>query len=246
MSVTILETDFHRIISCMGYPAIPLDLLEYTETDIKNLFIGDALEYYFSRFPLKETTAIQTSSDFNIDFPSADVFGITDARVNRSGRGANNITGNPFRDEALVNAKYSSRSNLGINSFKGLPPVEALTNETQRQVSQAGINKLTSQRIKCEVENRAVKGYLNGTGELSITWAKTSEDFADVPMKDKQNVMWFAQSIILKRFAILRDQANTGQGVDFNTSSLHSEADRLDSKVMSKWNKRRAVVVIRG
>jgi len=208
----------------MGYPAIPLELLEYSEEDIKDLFIGGALEYYFSRFPIKETSSFQAATDFSIDFPSEDVFGITDARVTRRGAGSGGITGNPFRDQLLANNVYNSKSDIGANSFRGV----------------------TSQRIKCDVQNRAIKGYVEGSGELLISWAKTSQDFNLVPMKDKQNVIWYAQSIILKKFALLRDQANTGQGVDFNTGPLHTEADKLDRQVMEKWGKRRAVVVIRG
>lgn len=248
MTLQISDKDFSIILSTLGYPAVPLELLEFDESTIKDTFIQEALDYYFSRFPLRDTVSQRTTAEFSIDFPDEDTFGILDARVNRRAYGATTRSLSAFQNELLYKSGSSriQPESLSPNSFRGLAPTEAMTRVTERQVTASNIALRGSQRINVLVEDRKVSGYVNTDGELLISWAKTSSNFDKVPNKDRQYVLWYAQSIVLKRFAMLRDQANTNQGVDFNTGPMHTESDNLKRDVMDKWAKRRAVVIIRG
>lgn len=232
----------------MGYPAVPLELLEFDEETIKDTFIQEALDYYFSRFPRRDTQSWNVASDFEFDFPDEQTFGVVDARVNKMAYGSTTKSASVFQNELLYKQGYSSQqpASLSPNSFKGLSPSEAITRINERQVTASNIALRGSQRINVKVEDGKVSGYVNTNGELLISWAKSSDNFSHVPNKDRQYVLWLAQSIILKRFAMLRDQANTGQGVDFNTGPMYTESNDLERKVLEKWSKRRAVVVIRG
>lgn len=247
MSLEISEKDFNTIMGPLGYPAIPLDVLEFDEITIKNIFIQQALDYYFSRFPIRNSESWRKTSNFEIPFPDENTFGVVDARVNRKAYGATTKTESVFQN-ALLYSTGTSKTNpahLQPNSFRGLAPDEAAIKLNQRLNTASNIALRSTERIRVEIQDRKVSGYVNVDGELIITWAKTSNNFNDVPFKDREYVISLAQSIVLKRFAMIRDQANTGQGVDFNTQPLHNEAEKQEQKAIDKWAKRRAVVVIR-
>lgn len=248
MSLEISDIDFKKIMSCVGYPSVPMEVLEYTEDQIKDIFIAEAVEYYFSRFPLKDsTTSLIASSSFEIDFPDDSTFGVVDARVNRRAYGGTIKTESPFMNEILFNRGESGSQRLfGINSFKGLSPIEAEIKVTQNLVTTSVIDQSSAQRIKVEISNRKVTGFVNTQGELLITWAKKSENFNDIPLKDKEYVIKLAKAKVLEAFITLRSQAISNQGEDFDTSFMEKQMDKLEREVIDKWAKRRAVVVLRG
>lgn len=253
-AIQIEDKNFHTILSATGYPVIPLELLEYPADDIKNIIIREAMEDYFTRFPIKRETTEHVTGKFSIPFPEEEegslkeTYGVVDARVLPHVKG-HTLTGNPFHDQNLVikgggtyNRMYDVK---GKTSFAGLSNNTLDAMVTNRMVAGAMHNQYAGTRIIVNLEDDCVVGSTTKFGELRIRWAQSSEKFEDIPRKHQKEVIWLAQSILLKRLAMLRSQSNTGMGVDFNTQEFTKESDALERKVREKWAKRKSVVVIR-
>lgn len=234
----ISDKEYYEIIAELGYPVVDEESLEFNRQQIKDNFIFPALREFFIWFPKTQMQSTQVSSTFSIDFPDEFTYGVVDARINSSISG-NGRTGSIFLD--TIHHSQSSSRMYGTPYDYGVTEAKHL----ERSFRKASMNKNKVERLDVDNVNKKLTGFTNFAGELTITWAKFSNNFDDVPFIRKTDVIELAKSKVLRGFALLRSQLNSDIGVDLNTSDLMSRADDLERKVMDKWKAISKVTIIR-
>jgi len=236
--ITIPEAEYKRIISCLGYPVVKEEDLEFGRDDIQDLFIYPAMREFFTWFPIQEEVSYPASSSFEFDFPDADTYGIVSARLNSRASAAGSTT-NPFVNE--INYRVVGSSGYGTGNDYGFRQADIM--ERAELVSSLSQNRAI--RIRVDEVNRKVKGSTTASGELIVVWAKHSMDFNAIPFKKQAEVVKLAKAYTLSGFAMLRDQYDADMGTEFDTSGFKDEARKLEEEVMEKWKTLSKVVVIR-
>lgn len=238
--MTISDQDYFEILTELGYPALTEDDLEFGRDDIENYFIYPALREYFIWFPIIETQSVYVSSDFSIDFPDEDTYGISSARVNSSVSG-NGRTSSPFMNSLLYTKACSGANMYNTGNDYGVRNAMIVESSFNRSM----LNVSMVKRLHVDSANRKLTGYSTVDGELIVNWAKSSTNFNDVPFIRKSDVINLAKSRVLKGFALLRSQLNSDVGVEFNSSDFMSRSEDLEEKVMTKWKSISKVTIIR-
>jgi len=244
MALTIPDTIYKRIITCIGYPILSESDFKITSDDIKELFILPVVrDLYFKRFPLKEFTSHQVSSTFSIDFPDADTWGVVDLRLNTAEFSTAQKSGNPLINE--INIKQTGGLN-GVNMW-GTGNDYGFTEARYMNQSYQNASKATYQAFKKIIDypNRKVTGYTNTMGTVSITWAKYSEDWANIDYRFEEDVIQLAQSYILQYFGGLRNQMNTSMPDEVDGSDFIDRAETLYDRVIEKWKKYPKINIVR-
>ena len=181
MSLILSDETFARVMKSMGYPIITISDLSgglMTETQFKDIVLYDALQEYFSWFPIEDKQEYTIGTNFEIDFPSDDVYEVVDYRLVTFNNAYAGSTGSPFLD--AVQTSQSSSFFSGKKMY-GTPYhynfFEAASME--RTARQSVVDRYRTVNLSVDTKNRKVTGYTNYQGRLNITWAKTSEDFED-------------------------------------------------------------------
>lgn len=240
--ITIQENEYKEIISEVGYPVIKEEDLEFSRSDIQDLFIYPAMREYFTWFPKEKEVSYSITNRFEFPFPDEYTYGIVDSRLNTTAAGSD-VTASPFINELVFNARTrSGYGAYGTNNDYGL--VQA--NYMERAERRAVADYSKSYKISVDSGNRTVKGFTNVLGELVIIWAKFSDDFNDIPYRRKSEVIDLAKSKILRGFALLRSQMNSDIGVEFDVGPFETRADELETKTLDKWKSMTKVAIIRG
>ncbi len=242
-TLTISDYDYQRILTAVGYPIINESDLGVTEEFLKDHLILPALkENFFKWFPITESDQYGIGTSFSIDFPDESTFGVTDVRLVVQGRGAVR-TGNPLINELNIKVKEGSYYNKW-DTGNDYGYAEVFEMERARAQSTVSTNK--SLRKHVDYQNRKVTGYSNITGDISITWAKHSNDFENIPFKFKEDVIKLAQSMILQYFGQLRNQTiDNGLPASLDGAEFIDRADELYQEVMTKWRAYTKVVLLR-
>jgi len=241
--LTISDYDYQRILTAVGYPVITEEDLGITADDIKNLLILSSLKnVFFKWFPVLDREQVSIGTSFSIDFPDEYTFGVTDIRLVPPGSGTSK-TSNPLINEAIIKVRSGGHYNKwGSGNDYGYSQVYEM--EKARAQSAISINKSLKKIV--DYTNRKITGYSNIAGELSITWAKFSEDFDDVPHKFKEDVIKLAQSAVLRYFGMLRNQSvDNGIPSSLDGTEFLDRADTLEEEVMNKFKNFSKVVLIR-
>lgn len=240
--IEISNQDYKLIISELGYPVVSEEDLEYSKEDIKDLFIYPALRDFYIWFPKEETQAVQIAGKFSISFPDEYTFGVIDSRLNTTASGGGQTT-SPFMNELVFNARSSSSfGKYGTPYDYGFTEARYAQRLERRAVTDFG----KSYRIHVNDNDKKVEGFTNVAGELSITWAKYSNDFSNIPYRRKNEVINLAKANVLKGFAQLRGQMTASVGVEFDTRVFEDRAQKLEDEVLNKWKQKTKVVVMRG
>lgn len=240
MELTISEQDYFEILTEIGYPVVEENDLEFTRADIEKYFIYPALREFFIWFPKTEIQSVFVSSEFSIDFPDDDTYGVVDARINTSATGEGR-TSSPFVNSLYFKQTTSGSKMYGTNNDYGVRDAKYL----ERAFNKANSNMVRAQRLHVDPAAKKLTGYTTVNGELIITWAKSTKNFNDVPFIRKTDVLDLAKSRILKSFAMLRSQMNSDVGVEFNSSEFLSRSKDLEDKVMEKWKSISKVTILR-
>lgn len=235
----IPKKEFTRILKSVGYPVIKLDDLEYSEEEIKTLIIEPIVETYYIWFPIKLVESKMIGiGDFTFAFPDKDVFGVEDIRFN-PGRTCLGRTESPFVNALNYKIPYYDRYRTGYDyGIEEAIPLEDSYERTK-------MNNLRSVKFDVDQNSRIVRGYSNDTGELVITWKKMSNDFMDIPIDKRKEVIELCQAELMRSVALIRSQIDDGTGTNINTSDFMSRADQLEEKVWSHWKSISKVVVLR-
>jgi hypothetical protein len=236
----ISDQDYYEILTEIGYPVLQQDDLEFTKQQIEDYFIFPALRLFFTWFPKTEIQSTFVASDFSIDFPDENTYGVIDARINTS------ITSDGRTSSPFINSLYFKQTTSGYNMYGtgndyGVRDASYLERSFNKTVN----NSIRVKRLDVDTVNKKLTGYTTINGELIITWAKFSNNFDDVPFIRKTDVINLAKSNVLKGFAMLRSQLNSDVGVEFNTSEFLSRSQDLEDKVMEKWKAISKVTILR-
>jgi len=230
--ITISEQDYKQIISELGYPVVSEEDLEFSRSDIQDLFIYPAMREYFTWFPKEKETSVSITGSFEIPFPDENTYGIVDSRLNTTASGSGTTT-SPFMNELIFNACTRSGAGLyGTQNDYDMTQANYLERAERRAVNDYS----KSYKISVDNSEKKVYGYTNIAGELVITWAKFSENFDDIPYRRKSEVIDLAKSKVLKGFAMLRGQMNTDIGIEFDTAVFEDRARDLEEKVRKMEN----------
>lgn len=236
----ISDKDYFEILVEVGYPVVKEDELEYTREEIQDLFIFPAMREYFSWFPKIEVQTAFIGSDFEFDFPDEKTYGVVDARINSSTSGTGR-TESPFMNSLLYTQGSISHRKYGTPYDYGTTEAQYL----ERAYRKAGMNKVRVERLDVDNANRKLTGFSTINGELSIQWAKYSDNFDDIPFKKKSEVIKLSKAYLLRGLAMLRGQFNSDTGMGFNSQEFISRAENLERSVLSKWRAVSKVAIIR-
>lgn len=237
---TINEENFAKVMLAVGAPILDYSDFEFTVDEIKTLIIKDAVLSFWSWFPIKEESDNSIGTSFAIDFPDAETFGALDVRLNTAAYGAQGVTRNPFVDEVNYRPGYRGLYGTGYDYNTFQSDVYA---KLERQTV---INKNKAFRVQINESTRQITGYSNAVGILTIIWAKYSNSFEDIPYNRFQEVIWLAQSKLLRALGMIRGQLDADTGADFNYDMFIKRADDLEEKVMTKWKAFTKPVILRG
>lgn len=238
--ITISDANLNEIMLAVGVPVLDVSDFELSKDDIKTLCVLPAARQFYQFFPLKEETDNAIGTSFSIDFPDAETFGALDVRLNTSAYGASGATKNPFVDEVNFRPGYRGLYGTGYDYNTFQSDVYA---KLERQTL---INKNKAFRVQINESERKVTGYSNAVGTLTIIWAKYSNSFEDIPYNRFQEVIWLAQSNLLRALGMIRGQLDADTGAEFNYDMFIKRADELEEKVMNKWKNFTKPVILRG
>lgn len=242
--VTISEEDYERCISCLGYPFITEDELEFSREEIINLAIKPALEEYFHWIPPLEITVHEAKTESTeVDMPS-DAYGVVGISLQQYGTGMNSTNMSPFQyaleQSMLSGYTYGNNSIYGTNRSFGMRNGSGLVSNLQgRAYSQAVINY--GRRVHYEGPYRRadnskyIKVYSNVIGVFNIYWARRSLDFNDVEFSNRTRVFNYAQANIKELFANLRRQSKTDLPGHASYDSWITEANDTRGKIIDEY-----------
>jgi len=238
--ISISDANFAEIMLAVGVPILDGSDFELTESEIKILCILPTIREFWTWFPLKEEADYSIGTSFDIEFPDTETFGAIDIRLNTAAYGATGVTRNPFVDEVNYRPGYRGLYGTGYdyNTFQ--------SDVYAKLERQAIINKNKAFRVQINESERKVTGYSNAVGILTVIWAKYSNSFEDIPYNRIQEVIWLAQSKLLRVLGMIRGQLDADTGADFNYDMFIKRADDLEEKVMTKWKAFTKPVILRG
>lgn len=242
-TVDIHDTYYKEILSEIGYPVVKEEDLEFTQEDIVDTCIRPAIRLFFTWFPKRAIDRYPITYTFDIDFPDEDTFGVVDARLNKTAFGG----ATPRSESAFVNSlnyqvmnrssnKYHSTNDYGMFQAKVM----------ERAEGRAAVNMYGAFKVDVDEDARKVTGYSNTPGELTITWAKMSYNFSDIPQSKLNDVIKLSKANVLRLFAMLRNQLQDDVNIEFDVSEFQSRAQDLEEQVMERWRSMTKPVVIRG
>lgn len=242
MAITISTENLNQVKSVLTYPLE--DEIHLTDEQIKTYCVEPALDRYFIKFPLRETTEHSISTtEASFDFPDDDTYGLVDAKVvGKSSIGQSSS----FWDLVYYNSNMGSRHS-GMYGRKNWNPNHLKqTVQLQRQ-AEASFANMGTVNFRVDLPNRKVYIYSTTPGKVNITWAKKSTDFSNVRFEYKWDVLHLAQANLLKHLADTASIVDLGGvNLSINYGELKSRASELEEEVIDKWNEIPTVLVIRG
>ena len=247
-TLQIDTTDYHRILTAIGYPVIKEEDLGLSSDQIKDLLILPVLKnVYFKWFPIKEIQEITSGSNFEVDFPDVNTYGVIDARLVWKKYNSNASSGsNPFVYGMNVVVKSSGAPGRNSNMWDtGNDYGYSQVYEAEQAEMQARISSNKSLRINVDYENRKVKGFTNVAGNVVITWAKYSDSFSSVQHRFKEDVIDLSKAYVLRYFGDLFNQGSAALPNELDGASLTDRGDELYEIVLDKWKNYTKPVLLR-
>ncbi len=240
--VIIDKHDLRRIKSKAVYPL--MDEIFLNDEEIKLYAVRPALEEYFRWFPKEQVYHQSVSGEFSVDFPDIYTFGIVDARIIPFTGTNVSLTGNRLAD-MIIYQQYgktqSYRGGYGTRyNFEGQNRARMME-QTLRNMQ---VSRLDNNRLVLRLEESKVKGYVGGSGTLSIIWAKFSYSFSDIRFERKEDVIKLSQAYLLHHIvdSFLIDNPNLD--VELDKADITEKAEKLEGPVIEDWKNYPKVIVI--
>ncbi len=237
MSIQIDEKYLDQIKTALGYPdATDLHL---TDDQIKTICIEPALRDYFGKFPIKAFYQADMQEEVIIPFPDDFTFGVINARVTDVGMMGG--TGSAFWDVVFFNqysGSTSMRNSAGAYGIKGYNPNGALqTRDLTRQASKSYQNQWNTVKFQIDNQNKKLHAYSTISGRLNLTWAKYSENFADIKFTYINDVINLCQANLIESFLSLNNMiSDTSLETTLNADALKETMESKRTGVKDKWN----------
>lgn len=245
VTLTIPQEIEDRIFATIGYPVITENDLEVSFDFLRQTAIWPAMKEYFKYFPVGDREFYTVSGNFEIAFPNADVFGVTDARVH-AGYGYQGTAGstNPFVAEMYirqdvgfgnVRGRYGTQNDYGMSSV--IPIVEAANKTRQSQAKRS--------RVKADERKRKVIGWTNTSGKLEVQWAETSTNWDDIKSVYEEDVIDFSSANIMMYLGRLRGQEQTDLPVQFDAQDFVDTGREMKTEILERWRAATKVSITR-
>jgi len=228
----------------MGYPIITEEDLGISSDDIKDLLILPPMKnVYFAYFPKIKESHYEVNSTFSINFPDEFTFGLRDARINTKAYYTSGVTNNPFVNQINVRVKQGG---MGMNMWgTGNDYDFSQVKIFESSERQAYIESGRATSIYVNYDDRKIEGYTNTYGDLSVDWARYSNDWNSVRFQHVEELIKLCQSYVAEYFGNLFNMDNAAVPNELEGSDLLSKAEDLRTEVMEKWSKRAKVVILR-
>ena len=241
--ITIEDQVFKQIMSKLGYPLTSIADFPINESDLKDLYIWQAMREYWKWFPIPYEQEFTIGNRFEIDFPDTETFNVLDVRLNTNVP-QTGMTGLVSSDP-FINVQSIQR--IGTSGRYGTPYnyQDTTTYFYRRAELQAIKNSQNAFRPKVDITNRKLIGYSNLTGRITITWAKYSYDFGDIPFQRIDEVVKLAQAYIAEGFGNVINLQSTDLPNNLDGDFLSTMANDYKEEVLTKWKGMTKVAIIR-
>ena len=258
--IIISDNLYHQIISCLGYPYVTEEELEYSREDICNIPLRMALAVYYRYFPRAATyTYPVTGGVQEVAYPKG-CYDVLSYQVNQ---GTGSLDGQPTGEISNTLLRYIDLQMAGIgvggaSSYGGLSsltgnyygmysPKTQTSNVSSmtlgRAAVQAQMNYLHRYRI-----DKVLKTDDNGNSEyyarfysnkigatIEITFAQKDYNYNHVEYARLTELIKLAQAYVKKFFADLRSQAKPISGNITDYKEWRQEADNAIKEVNELW-----------
>lgn len=241
--IIISETFMKQVKKVMAYPTCPNIIL--TDDEIKDLCIRQAMQEYYVKFPIKERYSQRISEYVAIDFPDEETYGVLDARVTDklTSEGSKSSFWDILRYKHLTGLNNRGRTgqyNTSYN-FNGL----SQTWYDKKQALDTVQNQMTTS-YNVNYQTRQLECYSSADADITITWAKFSNDFATVRYAYQYDVITLSQGYLMEHLANTAGfvaDGNLDKNVDIDAFRTQSEA-KLE-KIHDKWLEIPDIILVR-
>lgn len=261
-NVIISDSDYHYIISVLGFPYVTEEELEYSRQEIIDYGIRPAAELYYRFFPRRQTFTYPASIGITeepfptgaydiLHFSVQQAAGVLDSNGNYTGE----ITNTLLRYVDLLATTGAGGGTGGLmggyaaltgNYYSSLPPKTITGNigsyTTSRASTQAYINYSTRSHIdkvlKTDENGNSryySRFYTTKSGVVEITYAMKDLNINNIDFARRQEFFKVAQGYVKLLFANLRSQAKPISGNITDYSSWKQEANEAIKDVTEIW-----------
>ena len=259
--VIISDRDYHAIITCLGYPYISEEELEYSRKEICEYSISQALDCYYRYFPRRVKYTYPASTGITeVPMPTNcyDILGFqiiqSPGALDSNGNYTGEVTNTLLRYIDLLSVNGGGSGNL-MGGYAGLtgnyysmyPPQTSTGNigsfTLGRSSQQAFINyshrHYIDKILKTDENGNSqyyIRFYTNKVGStVEIEFAEFDRNYNHVEQARKSEMLKLSQAYVMLLFGRLRSQAKplTNNTVDY--SNWVKEAQEQIKEVTDFW-----------
>jgi hypothetical protein len=243
----IPSSTINLIMAELGFPHIKFEDLKITEPDAVELFVVPAMKKYFAYYPIVYKKEYAMTSTIEIDFPTEDTFGVSQARVIPGGTGAEADPTIALSRFNVFKSSYNYKGKYTGNVYN--PYYDPYYNQSVRGMEnlarQASVSVRKVGNIEVNRDTRTVHIYSSLGGKLLMYWARWSNDWSVVRFENEFDVIALAKANALRYFGMLRSQTDPNTGVALSGDTFTTRADGLEEKVIEKWSEKVTSIVLR-
>jgi len=233
MAVTISADDINEIKSALGFPLVQgFEWENNSSSDdyIKGYVIPRVLRTYFTYYPIRVDTNTAVNGQFEIAYPNdPDIFRVLRHFFNFKNWSSLQTT-SPFFLQALVIGKGS------FNPTQDLGKLQTAMSDMTTWESIMDFNRAVE--VNDVMDQRVVRGCVSTPGDLTIQWAKKSDDFSAINYSRREDALRLAKGYLLQDAARIRSQVQVQAKAMLETSMLKADGDSYVAEVEGKWKRR--------
>ena len=240
---TVSEDFLNSVKEALGYPVVDEEISDiYSDENIKNLVIANAMEYFFNFFPIVKIlqTPVSSNGKVELDAPENTLGIVHYALIDGNGSGGTDLnTGNPFYTATLVASTQTRLANYGS-------PFNYNNSEYSRYQQQFYADSMR------KVNGRSFAVYYNeatdkievqsvNSGTMSIKVGCYSEDVDDIPKRLRPHFRNYCQGLLKVKFAHILQMMNSDLPLEFDKDAiLESGSDLLEKE--EEWYKANSTI----
>lgn len=248
----IPENELLIMLSENGVPFVDINELEYSKTNIINIFIAPMLDIYWKFFPFVEEQDLGNYSSnqaFQIEMPKYAYSAVpyyvigqnTGASGSTYGAGALNF----FRTDMMYSGMGiggGGRFGGGVRYNKPVPGFVGMQTFDARlqglQASQGYLNYFRREKFQKKVINgkKYITGFSTIGGALNVKWLEAPPDYSLIEFEDLPDIRDLCKSNILQNFGMLRQLIKADIPGNPDYSLLTNRAKELKDPIITKWN----------
>lgn len=219
---TVDESFLYDVKEALGYPVVDEEIADiYTDEQIENLVIADALEHFFNYFPIVQTivTPVSPNGKVELDAPE-NTLGIVHYALDGRGSGGINLnTGNPFYTARMVVSSQSGLANYGSPfNYNG-----SEYSVYQQQFYANSAQKVSGGRsfavyYNASTDKIEVQSVMGGT--MTIRVGCYSEDVDDIPKRLRPHFLGYCQGMLKVKFANILMMMNSDLPLEFDKEAI--------------------------